>query len=198
MFEFSNVFVYDDASWPWFSDNRDVLHSRLDEIQRLFSFKEPVHLYFFDTSEILSKTLEMDIPEWVKGVSYGKYILLVKETGWISDMNDSMVEILVHEYIHLAITNTFASTCPTWLNEGLATVLSGQISRMDLSECTDEYPLYSSSYEDSLFYKQSAFAVNKLFEKTGKEQVLNHAKMCSDFANDSLFGTKWLPSNLSR
>ena len=38
----------------------------------------------------------------------------------------SIHKLIIHEYVHVCIEATFNSTCPLWLNEGLALYISGQ------------------------------------------------------------------------
>lgn len=112
----------------------------------------------------------------------------MKKEGWICNFEDSEVEILIHEYVHLAIANVFKKKCPLWLNEGLAMYLSGQYLKTDVSQCKGDYPYYSEGYSDDMFYLQSVYAVTKFADKYGIKYITDLAKNCDDFIGDDVFG----------
>lgn len=62
-------------------------------------------------------------------------------------------EILIHEVIHALIYRKFKYSCPLWMNEGLAILLSNQYKHFKF-----DFPLefdYSNlSYTDDFFYQK--------------------------------------------
>ena len=41
-----------------------------------------MYMYIYDNVEALSRTLEWELPIWVKGVSYYNRIYLIEKDGW--------------------------------------------------------------------------------------------------------------------
>lgn len=188
MYEFCGVVMYDKKDFEWFVKQGREMAVKLTEIQELFSFHEKVHLYMFDTVPQLAGVLEIDIPEWTKGISYDHCICLIRKSGWREGKEEPMTALLLHEYVHAAVLSVFRTHCPTWLNEGLAVLLSGQIEYMDAEPCVEEHSIYDGDYEDSAFYRQAALTVRRLVDRYGKKELIQRARMCTNFRDDPVLG----------
>lgn len=65
---------------------------------------------------------DIDIPTWVGAIFDGKIKL---PSGGLKDRSKKLEEALSHEFTHAVIFSKTGGKCPTWLNEGLAQILSG-------------------------------------------------------------------------
>jgi len=61
-------------------------------------------------------------PDWSNALFDGKIKL---PAGGLKDRSQKLTEVLTHEYTHAVIFAKVRNNCPTWLNEGLAQILSG-------------------------------------------------------------------------
>lgn len=124
-------------------------------------------MYIYDSVEVLSRALGRKMPIWVKGVNYYNRIYLIEKASWYEKTAESMLDILMHEYIHTLVSFTFKSKCPIWLNEGLAMICSGQPEISCGTEIIDNYPYYEADYSDDNLYVQSLYITKKITNKIG-------------------------------
>lgn len=168
---------------------KDFIEQRLEKVQHYFHYEKVTEVISFSNSKELSHYLGITMPSWIKGVgSSDKKIFLVIKEGWQDNTGGSIGEIFIHEYVHIAIENTFKGECPLWLNEGLALYFAGQIEKMDFSECQKDYDYYNASYLDPFFYIQCGYIVQKLMNLHQEKMLIKHVTHCLDFIGDSVLG----------
>ncbi|MCL1790205.1 MAG: hypothetical protein FWG40_02420 [Peptococcaceae bacterium] len=188
--------VFQDVWLDALYDGRIVVSDGLDRIRRVFAYKTRVMVYAFQDVQQLADYLGMDLPVWVKGTGFGDKILVVGREGWIDDSEDSVFGVVLHEFTHLAVAESFAATCPLWLNEGLAIYFSGDSKFQDGENGVDgwakgEYPFYERNYDDGdEFYFRSARMVFRLIEMYGEKDLIDHCRKCLDFVHDSRVGAE--------
>lgn len=183
--------VFQDVWLDALCEVRQELGDSLARIRRSFAWKTRVMVFAFNNVQEIADYLGFAIPGWIRGTGYGDRILVVGREGWTHGFDDSIFEIILHEFTHLAVAESFAVKCPLWLNEGLAIFCSGGYKSMDFSGCRPDYPCYERDYEDGdVFYRQSAYVVKRLVEKQGEDWFVGYCRRCRDFINDSLVGAK--------
>lgn len=192
MIKINNVLFMENQNITFSFLNYTELYDRLEEVYNIFGYRKNVYVYIYDNVEALSRTLGCKIPIWVKGVNYYNRIYLIEKDGWYEKTDESMLDILMHEYIHTLVSFTFKSKCPIWLNEGLAMICSGQHAISCDGEIVDNYPYYEVDYSDNNLYVQSYYIVNKLIEKIGLKRLVFYAKKCQDFRGDDILGEEAL------
>ncbi|MCL1852726.1 MAG: hypothetical protein FWF88_06790 [Peptococcaceae bacterium] len=183
--------VFHDVWLDALYDVRDEVGNGLARIRRDFVYRSRAVVDVFDDAQRMTDYLGFSIPVGVKGTGFNNKILLVARNGWIDDFEDSIFEILLHEFAHLAVAESFAEKCPLWLNEGLAIYYSGEAKYRDSQGFKADYPYYEKDYADwDLFYFQCAQIVFRLIEKYGEQDFVIHCRKCRDFINDSIVGAE--------
>lgn len=144
----------------------------------------------------MQSCVPFELPYWIKGIGGNRAILLLSPDCWDRDSggNDTIQQVFIHEYLHLAVFDTFRQQCPLWLNEGLAQIIAEQVHFIESIKLKTDVSLYQIGYDDSDFYNQSAKMVSCLVEQHGLENIIKRAMKCEDFYHDDIFGV----ANLER
>ncbi len=135
-------------SWLSFSGDHFTIHYRGDDqyliqdiSQKLedhyfrltnffeVDFEDRVDVYIHPNLYTLKNTMNLDDPsEWLVGLALGD-----KEIHLVSPRNppgnhtyESVMDGLIHEFVHICVARSRKSHLPVWLNEGLAVYYSGQ------------------------------------------------------------------------
>jgi tetratricopeptide (TPR) repeat protein len=118
-------------------------------------------------------------PEWAGGLYDGR--IKIPTAGAAS--SDDLKRILEHEYVHAVVATIGGSSAPTWLNEGLATVLepgglewaeqvlAKEPRRVPFSRLARGFGGMGNA-EATVAYAQSARAVKRLLDMRGMTAVV--------------------------
>jgi tetratricopeptide (TPR) repeat protein len=117
------------------------------------------------------------VPGWVGGLFDGRIRLPVKDIT--ADQFQDLRRIIYHEYVH-ALVHKITSTCPTWLNEGLAEYFSqqsyvqtiGQIIPLEYLETS--FPNKGKAV--AVAYLESYSVVKYLIDRYGMYRVISLLK----------------------
>lgn len=144
-----------------------------------------LNVYPAEPVEVVLHTLEQfrDVtksPAWSAGVYDGRIRVPIKDAD---RSPEQLAEVLAHEYTHAVVATIAGDSAPTWLNEGLASVMEPEGSRDEieaLARAGVRIPL--SKLEGSfrslppeqvgLAYAQSASAVQRMIQLRGAPAVV--------------------------
>lgn len=101
-------------------------YNRAMNIKNVFNFNDKVIVDVIDSLEELSEILEVKVPKWVIGTSFENVILILDHEKWKKSNNESVENLILHEFVHVVLNLKTQSPLPIWLNEGLAVYLSDQ------------------------------------------------------------------------
>ncbi len=107
------------------SFSREVLETLEEQYLELesaldFSPREPIVVILYAAQQFADVTRA---PGWVGALNDGKIRVPVQG---LSSMTGALAQVLKHEMVHSFVHRRVQGRCPTWLNEGLAQVLSGE------------------------------------------------------------------------
>jgi tetratricopeptide (TPR) repeat protein len=158
----------------------DLLEAAYDRIGAVLNVypTEPVTVVLYTPEQFRSVTR---LPAWAAGAYDGR--IRVPITG-AETSPAQLEEVLAHEFAHALVASLAGPSVPTWLDEGLASVMAlggARDTAEDLSRATTRLPLstlrqrFSQLPEDlaSLAYAQSVHAVQRLFELRGASAVVS-------------------------
>ena len=138
------------------------------------------------SAEFFNREARGSIPHWGAALALSsRNTILLKSNRWASVSND-WSSLLSHELTHLAVfTLAGGFPVPTWLNEGLAVAVSGELdisrrSRIarslltrDLFDLDELEHLHSfSGTEAQLAYTEAVLAVNYFTDQFGKSAMV--------------------------
>lgn len=192
-----NIRFYNASFLSLLYEEYEFVSKKIDKIQEKFSFFKTISVYYYETLEEMQKKIPIKLPDWIKGLSTADGIHILNPNEWrgFVEKEDSLAKIFVHEYVHVAIFNSFHSKCPCWLNEGLAQIISEQFKKKSRITLIP-YDYYKKGYDDDAFYYQSAVVTSLLIEKIGIDDLLKHCMKCYDFENDEVVGTEALQKQI--
>ena len=139
----------------------------------------PVVITFYTQSD--ERKLGVRLPEWGGGGAIGRDNIIIPVDKFYAFYNADFFKITLHELVHIVVARTYGHLrVPRWFNEGLAMVLSGEISfegQVFLSRAVftnNLLPLDSienlnsfDSWKAQLAYHQSHAAVDFLLKNYG-------------------------------
>ncbi|MBN1162402.1 hypothetical protein JXA34_01520 [Patescibacteria group bacterium] len=167
------------------SDNliSELFEKAIKELISFYKFnwvQNQPKVYIIDSREDINSVYGKDTQDWLIGWSDGRSIYLLNPENIEKESNhkysdDLYFKLIKHELSHLfykLVTNTDK---PSWLNEGVATYVSGQVN-----EGTD-FSNLSKFLEDpkevgSAIYKEAGFALLLLSKEFGDEKILQYIK----------------------
>lgn len=158
------------------------------EIRKLFHFTGEVILEEVPNLKGMEIVAGGPIPGWVIGLSSGRRIWILRKSEW-KNQKMGLCELILHEFVHIAVSHGVSKDIPIWLNEGLAVYLSGQYKDYKLQEShiRAEVDFYRLSYESEHLYIIAAKTVTALAEEYGKEAVIQELLECEDLQMSEIF-----------
>ena len=123
---------------------------------------------------------------WVSAASDGENIYIFSDK---LGKNEDLVELMIHEYVHICVDRTFSSECPIWLNEGLAMWFSGQSSNT-AEEKVDNISnfYYANQYTTDKFYNKANYIIKRVLNHISVNQLIDQMRYCKNFYSDSIVG----------
>jgi hypothetical protein len=139
---------------------------------------EPVTVVLYTREQFRNVTR---LPEWVAGAYDGRIHVPIKGADTLPQQLD---EVLAHEFAHALVASLGGRQVPTWLNEGLASVMEPGGARTEieaLARVPTRLPLAALQRgfaqlpvdDIPLAYAQSALAVRKLIDLRGASAVVS-------------------------
>ncbi|MBI4463792.1 MAG: hypothetical protein HY647_03710 [Acidobacteria bacterium] len=149
------------------------------EVALDFAPREPVAVILYASQQFADIT---QAPGWVGALNDGKVRVPVQG---LSSMTAELGRVLKHELVHSFVHEVAEGRCPTWLNEGLAQLLSGEnLARLgpgltQLYASSRQIPLRQlegsfmglASPVASLAYAESLAAVQMIQDQYGAYQL---------------------------
>lgn len=153
------------------SSKEKLFYETYNKIKGLFELDQSVDLIVVESRQELDD-LGLDLAEWVIGFYNENYqIIILDKNLWKDKDSTNMEKLILHEFVHISMLKY--QDHPSWLEEGLAVVLSGQYEDMNLEyidlASTDFYGL--DYYQDN-FYDISAKAVLSLIEDLSLNKIV--------------------------
>ncbi len=147
-----------------------------------------------------NEILSSDAPKWQTGYTVFNLIFLLNPEKWETESShkyseEKFLATLKHEICHVFYRKMTNGSNPTWVNEGLALFLADQLRfRKEVTTFKNFLKFERQhSIEDETVYEESGFAIQKLFNKFGKEKLL---KLLTEIKNIS--SLEELPSKFKK
>ncbi|MFA6252866.1 MAG: hypothetical protein WCV69_01185 [Patescibacteria group bacterium] len=151
------------------------------EFDTFFDFKivDPL-LCFVGSRQDLDLIVGRKTAKWFVGVSKNNSIYILNRKIFAKESNHNAKDFwqtLKHEYSHIYYTQISKSHHPFWLNEGLASYLSGKellIKNSDQEKLLNVFDYFNKS--DSDVYMVGQYWVEFLIKKYGKKKIVSLIK----------------------
>jgi len=157
--------------------NNPKISKFLIEIQKEFSEffgidVEQPDIFFLDSRKDIDIIRNKKTESWLSGWAENGNIFILNPKIYTKESNhtaEHFWQTIKHEYCHLYFKKLTGTSCPKWLNEGLACYLAGQIKKSPTSdEAMKVFDYFQKS--DWQVYSVGYFWVKFLIEKFGKEK----------------------------
>ncbi|HNY04603.1 MAG TPA: hypothetical protein PKI92_02495 [Candidatus Woesebacteria bacterium] len=120
-----------------------------------------------------------ETPDWLTGYTNFNLIFVLNPKKWETESShkyseEKFLATLKHEVCHIFYRKMTGGSNPTWLNEGLALFLADQLRfRKEVNKFKNFLKFERhNSIEGETVYEESGFAIQKLYNKFGKEKLL--------------------------
>lgn len=171
------------------SDFFSKTKKELSDYFEIEAFDPP--LFLLDNRKDLNIILGRDTEPWFVGVFKGGNIYMLNPEVFEKESNHKKEEfwvILKHEYVHVCYVQITRSFYPIWLNEGLASFLSGK--KITLGDDFYKKSLNIFNYfnkSDKDVYAIGQFWVEFLLDKYGRKKFLKLIKGLNSCENQKQF-----------
>jgi len=143
------------------------LESEYDRIGTFLEVTIPqkIEVYVFKSLALYHNAMGYpEFPDWAVGSALGKTtILTVSPNHAGSTSYAAMMNVIIHEFVHINEAWKTTVSLPTWLNEGVASYLPNQVSPV-ISVIRSRISSYGSLPTLSLFENTNTFAENGGYE----------------------------------
>ena len=162
----------------------DELYSRaINDLIAFYRFKwvkNQPKVYVLDTREDINSAYGKETPAWLVGWSDGRSIYLLNRNNLERESkhrysDDFYFKLIKHEMSHLFFKVITNSDKPSWLNEGVATFISGQLEN---STSIKDFEVFLEDPKEvgSALYKEAGYAVKVLIDNFGEDELSNFIK----------------------
>nr|WP_297938414.1 hypothetical protein [uncultured Lachnoclostridium sp.] len=171
------------------------LGTKVVKIREMFGFTSEVVIEEVYSLEVLERITGNRLPRWVIGLSAGKRIWVLDKSKWENQKMD-LAQLILHEFVHIAINGTVKKKVPVWLNEGLAVYLSGQYEdyQLENSHIRTEMDFYQLAYESQNLYIIAGKVVTALADEYGAEILIQELLNSEEIETNRIFNNE----NLNR
>ncbi len=144
-----------------------------------FKIKDP-SLYFVASRQDFDVIVGRKTENWLVGIARANSIYILDRKIFAKESNHKKEEfwfILKHEYSHIYYTQITKSHYPVWLNEGLASHLSGKkivIKEKDRGKLLNVFDYYNKGGKD--LYTISQYWVEFLLKEYGQKKLIKLIK----------------------
>ena len=153
------------------------LKTTQDELDAFFKFKAPKPLLFLlDNREDMDLIWGKKTESWFVGAFKNNGIYILSPKAYARESSHAPEEFwqtLKHEYCHYYYTQITKSHCPVWLNEGLASYVSGKrlvLKDDQKDKLADVFDYFDRSGRE--VYAIGQFWVEYLIKEYGKNKFL--------------------------
>ncbi len=169
-------------------------YNRAMNIKNIFNFNDKVIVDVIDSLEELSEILEVKVPKWVIGTSFENVILILNHDKWKKSNNESVENLILHEFVHVVLNLKAQSPLPIWLNEGLAVYFSDQYGNYKGKKpnINEDFDLYNVNYNNEKLYHISIYIIMKLIDKYSINKVIDETLKTKDFKQSKMFSNESL------
>lgn len=169
-------------------------YNRAMNIKNLFNFNDKVIIDVIDSLEELSEILEVKVPKWVIGTSFENVILILDHEKWKKSNNESVENLILHEFVHVVLNLKTQSPLPIWLNEGLAVYLSDQYGNYKGKKpnINEDFDFYNVNYNNEKLYDISIYIIMKLIDKYSINKVIDKTLKTKNFKQSKMFSNEGL------
>ncbi|HDK7168025.1 TPA: hypothetical protein PTV44_001892 [Clostridium botulinum] len=169
-------------------------YNRAMNIKNVFNFNHRVIVDVIDSLEELSEILEVKVPKWVIGTSFENVILILDHEKWKKSNNESVENLILHEFVHVVLNLKAQSPLPIWLNEGLAVYLSDQYANYKKKKpnINEDFDFYNVNYNNEKLYHISIYIIIKLIDKYSINKVIDETLKTKDFKQSKMFSNESL------
>ena len=164
------------------------LGTKVVKIREMFGFTSEVVIEEVYSLEVLEMITGNRLPRWVIGLSAGKRIWVLDKSKWENQKMD-LAQLILHEFVHIAINGTVKKKVPVWLNEGLAVYLSGQYEdyQLENSHIRTEMDFSQLTYESQNLYIIAGKVVTALADVYGTEMLIQELLSSEEIETSSIF-----------
>lgn len=164
------------------------LGTKVVKIREMFGFTSEVVIEEVYSLEVLEMITGNRLPRWVIGLSAGKRIWVLDKSKWENQKMD-LAQLILHEFVHIAINGTVKKEVPVWLNEGLAVYLSGQYEdyQLENSHIRTEIDFSQLTYESQNLYIIAGKVVTALTDAYGTEMLIQELLTSEEIETSRIF-----------
>jgi len=157
-------------------------------IREIFQFSGGVTVKEMPTLLALEKEVGMTLPDWVIGLGGGNTIWILEKSKWENQKMD-VSQLILHEFVHIAVNLTIKKDVPLWLNEALAVYLSGQHKDYKLNNhhIYAEVDFYALSYSTEYLYIIVTKTIIALVKHYGIDAIIKELMECENFETSNVF-----------
>lgn len=170
---------------------RDYLdfYNRINKIRKMFDFDKKIILDVMDDLKELEDLVEKKVPKWVIGTSFDNIILILDHDKWKKSNNETVENLILHEFVHVVLNLKSKGNLPIWLNEGLAVYFSNQYHsfRYQNFDNNIDVNFYDIDYRNENVYYIGVYVLIKLIDKYGIEKVVHEALNTENFETNQVF-----------
>ncbi|WGX77815.1 hypothetical protein QJS64_21200 (plasmid) [Paraclostridium bifermentans] len=148
-------------------------YNRVNKIRKIFDFDKKIVIDVFDDLQELENLFETKVPKWVIGTSFNNVILILDYDKWKTSNNETVENLILHEFIHVVLSLKSKTNLPAWLNEGLAIYFSDQYHSFKNQNFDNNINInfYEVDYRHGNIYFISMCVLIKLIDKYGIEKL---------------------------
>lgn len=164
------------------------LGTKVVKIREMFGFTSEVVIEEVYSLEVLEMITGNRLPRWVIGLSAGKRIWVLDKSKWENQKMD-LAQLILHEFVHIAINGAVKKEVPVWLNEGLAVYLSGQYEdyQLENSHIRAEIDFSQLTYESQNLYIIAGKVVTALADVYGTEMLIQELLSSEEIETSRIF-----------
>lgn len=170
---------------------RDYLdfYNRINKIRKMFDFDKKIILDVMDDLKELEDLVEKKVPKWVIGTSFDNIILILDHDKWKKSNNETVENLILHEFVHVVLNLKSKGNLPIWLNEGLAVYFSNQYHSFKYQNFDNNIDVnfYDIDYRNENVYYIGVYVLIKLIDKYGIEKVVHEALDTENFETNQVF-----------
>ncbi|KKY00430.1 hypothetical protein VN21_14180 [Paraclostridium benzoelyticum] len=170
---------------------RDYLdfYNRINKIRKMFDFDKKIILDVMDDLKELEDLVEKKVPKWVIGTSFDNIILILDHDKWKKSNNETVENLILHEFVHVVLNLKSKGNLPIWLNEGLAVYFSNQYHSFKYQNFDNNIDVnfYDIDYRNENVYYIGVYVLIKLIDKYGIEKVVHEALNTENFETNQVF-----------
>lgn len=147
-----------------------TLTEKMRDLCIKFDFNKAIRLKMIESFTPLATELGIFIPGWVIGLGIGNEILILNPEKW--NNNISLEQLILHESVHIILSEYCNLSIPIWLNEGLATYYSNQ----DCGNPSKDFDLDCLDYSSDNFYANAKALTEKAVTVLGEDVLIKQLK----------------------